>query len=109
MSELEKDTVDLQTLSLIINNLVTEPSEVVINREIDEKGVLLKVKVSAKDMGIVIGRNGIMANSIKTIMRALGKAHDMNIRLEILEPDGSLKVNQNNTDVNEGLEEFVIN
>lgn len=108
MSKVELDSIDQQTLSLIINNLVTEPNDVVIERSIDEKGVLLKVKVNAKDMGIVIGRNGIMANSIKTIMRALGKAHDMNIRLEILEPDGSTKSNVSDN-LTEGLEEFAIN
>lgn len=86
-----KDSIDLQTLTYIITHLVTEPESVVVDRNIDEKGVLLTVRVHAKDMGIVIGRSGIMANSIKTYMRALGKAHDMNIRIEFLEPDGSMR------------------
>jgi hypothetical protein len=32
-----------------------------------------------------------MANAIKTIMRAVGKANNMIVRVEFLEPDGSVK------------------
>ena len=82
-------SVDYQTLENIILNLVTVPDNVRISRDVDEQGVLLSVIVDAQDMGIVIGRNGMMANSIKTIMRAIGKANKMNIRVEFLEPDGT--------------------
>jgi predicted RNA-binding protein YlqC (UPF0109 family) len=87
----EQQTVDEQILILILNNLVTEPESVQIIRKIDEQGVLLSVIVNAADMGIVVGRNGSMASAIKTIMRAVGKAHQMNIRVQILEPDGSTR------------------
>lgn len=82
-------SVDYQTLENIVLNLVTVPEKVQISRDVDEQGVLLSVIVDSQDMGIVIGRNGMMANSIKTIMRAIGKANQMNIRVEFLEPDGS--------------------
>jgi uncharacterized protein len=82
-------SIDFSTLQQILAHLVTVPDDVKINRVVDEQGVLLSISVNPKDMGIVIGKNGIMANSIKTIMRALGKAHQMNIRVEFLEPDGS--------------------
>lgn len=87
----ENQTIDIQTMSYILTHLVTEPQNIEINRTVDEQGVLLSVKVDPKDMGILIGRNGVMANSIKTILRAIGKANDMNVRVEFLEPDGSLK------------------
>ena len=112
-------TIDETTLLFILQNLVTLPEEVKISRSIDEKGVSLSVLVSPKDMGIVIGRNGVMANAIKTYMRAFGKAHEMNIRVEFLEPEGSVKYtskDSNYSDVekpkdsfNEDLQEFVIN
>ena len=85
----DNKSVDYQTLENIILNLVTVPENVKISRDVDEQGVLLSVIVDSQDMGIVIGRNGMMANSIKTIMRAIGKANQMNIRVEFLEPDGS--------------------
>ncbi len=93
-------TIDLQTLENIVLNLVTVPENVKVARDVDEQGVLLSVIVDSQDMGIVIGRNGMMANSIKTIMRAIGKANKMNIRVEFLEPDGSRRevANKNSED-----------
>jgi predicted RNA-binding protein YlqC (UPF0109 family) len=91
MSNTTSDSVDVQVLHDILINLVTSPEEVTIDRKVDEQGVLLSVTVNLKDMGIVIGRNGSMAMSIKTIMRAVGKAHNMNIRVQFLEPDGSTR------------------
>jgi uncharacterized protein len=85
------DTIDTSTLNSILNSLVTVPEKVDVNRKVDEMGVLLQVKVDPKDMGIVIGRNGVMATAIKTIMKAVGKANNMNVRIQFLEPDGTLK------------------
>jgi len=87
MSELK----DVSTLKMLLESLVTNPDQISIQRKEDEIGVLLQVQVSSQDMGIVIGRNGIMAQSIKTIMRAVGKSEETNVRIQFLEPDGSLK------------------
>lgn len=118
------DTIDISTLQNIISNLVTIPEDIKIDRKVDEQGVLLSVLVNSKDMGILIGKSGIMANSIKTIMRAIGKAHKMNIRVDFLEPDGSTRFSrndQNETDnvtsnsqasfssIDDDLQEFVMN
>jgi uncharacterized protein len=116
------DTVDVQVLYTILSNLVTAPEDIKIERKIDEQGVLLSVVVNSKDMGIVIGRNGSMATSIKSIMRAVGKANQMTIRIQFLEPDGTVKysaVKNTNTSfsldaemdasLDEDLKDFVIN
>lgn len=58
-------SIDTSTLQTILSNLVTEPNDVKIERIVDEQGVLLTVQVNSNDMGIVIGRSGVMANSIK--------------------------------------------
>lgn len=85
------ESVDLQVLYDILINLVTIPEDVKIERNLDEQGVLITVMVNSKDMGIVIGRNGSMATAIKTVMRAVGKSHKMNLRVHFLEPDGSVR------------------
>ena len=118
------DSVDTQILYNILVNLVTIPDDVKIDRDLDEQGVLLNVSVNSKDMGIVIGRNGSMATAIKTLMRAVGKANKMNLRLNFLEPDGSIRydsAHSNNpkidtkpteeitSTIDEDLSDFVIN
>jgi predicted RNA-binding protein YlqC (UPF0109 family) len=91
MTDIADNTVDTQVLYNVLINLVTVPEDVKIERKLDEQGVLLTVMVNSKDMGIVIGRNGSMATAIKTVMRAVGKANKMNLRLHFLEPDGSIR------------------
>jgi predicted RNA-binding protein YlqC (UPF0109 family) len=111
-------SIDTLTLKGILDNLVTSPESIQITRNVDEQGVLISVIVSPQDMPIVIGKKGIMSNSIKTIMRAVGKAHKMNIRVEFLEPDGSSRYSNQNQEseqspvstnsLNDDLSDFVI-
>ncbi len=90
------ETIDIVVLKNILQGLVTKPEEIKINRQIDEMGVLLSIRVNPQDMGIVIGRNGAMATAIKTVMKSVGKANNMNIRVQFLEPDGSLRFGKKN-------------
>ena len=91
------ETVDMDALNSILKSLVTKRDEVKVNRQLDELGVLLSIQVDPQDMGIVIGRNGAMATAIKTVMKAVGKANNMNLRVQFLEPDGSLKYTRKNS------------
>ncbi len=88
---MSQTSVDVVVLTNLLKSLVTKPEEVKITRQIDEMGVLLSVQVHPQDMGIVIGRNGAMATAIKTLMKAVGKANRMNLRIRFLEPDGSTR------------------
>lgn len=83
------NTIDQEVLLFIIKNLVNHPEEVVLERKVDEMGVLLTLSVNAEDMGIVIGRNGSMAKALRTIIKAVGKKHRMMVSLNIIEPAGS--------------------
>lgn len=83
--------IEVQILSDILANLTTIPDKVEIERIEDEQGILLTVKVDANDMGIVIGRSGSMATALKTILKAVGKANDLNVRITFLEPENSNK------------------
>jgi predicted RNA-binding protein YlqC (UPF0109 family) len=89
MSQIQN--IEVQILTDILANLTTIPDKVEIERIADEQGVLLTVKVDANDMGIVIGRSGSMATALKTILKAVGKANDLNVRITFLEPENSNK------------------
>ena len=60
-----------EVLKVIIENLVENKEAVQITRIDDEKGVLLKVKVAKDDMGQVIGKQGRIAKSIRTVIKAI--------------------------------------
>ena len=63
-------------LELIILNLVEDKDAVEIKETDNEKLILLEVKVSKNDMGKVIGKQGRLAKSIRTVMKSIaGKEH----------------------------------
>lgn len=80
-------TIDQQFIEYIVKSLVSNPDDVVIERRIDEKGVLLELTVNAEDLGRVIGKRGITAQSLRTLLRALGTKNDARYNLKIVNND----------------------
>ncbi|OGL27583.1 hypothetical protein A3C39_00450 [Candidatus Saccharibacteria bacterium RIFCSPHIGHO2_02_FULL_46_12] len=63
------------------------PDDVVVERIIDEKGVLLSLTVNPEDLGRVIGKRGVTAQSLRTLLRALGTKNDARYNLKIVNND----------------------
>ena len=61
-----------QILETIIRNIVENQEAVSINEKEEADKITYEVKVDNKDMGRVIGKQGKVANSIRTLMKALG-------------------------------------
>ncbi|MBQ6394546.1 KH domain-containing protein [Candidatus Saccharibacteria bacterium] len=80
-------TIDQQFVEYIVKTLVNNPDKVEIDRSIDEKGVLLSLTVDPEDVGRVIGRRGATAQSIRTLLRALGTKNDARYNLKIVNDD----------------------
>ena len=81
-------TIDQQFVEYIVKSLVEHPDEVSVERIIDEKGVLLSLTVHPDDLGRVIGKRGITAQSLRTLLRALGTKNDARYNLKIVNTDG---------------------
>lgn len=69
-------------LETIIKNLVDNKSAVEIKEIQDEKKVTFEVKVDEKDFGKIIGKQGKIAQSIRTIMKSLS---NKKVNVEFLE------------------------
>jgi len=80
-------TIDQQFVEYIVKALVGNPNDVVIERTIDEKGVLLSLTVNPDDLGRVIGKRGVTAQSLRTLLRALGTKNDARYNLKIVNND----------------------
>jgi predicted RNA-binding protein YlqC (UPF0109 family) len=80
-------TIDQQFIEYIVKSLVGNPDAVVIERRIDEKGVLLELTVDPEDLGRVIGKRGATAQSLRTLLRALGTKNDARYNLKIVDND----------------------
>jgi predicted RNA-binding protein YlqC (UPF0109 family) len=79
------NSIDQQFIEYIVKSLVSNPDEVKIERRIDEKGVLLELTVDAEDLGRVIGKRGATAQSLRTLLRALGTKNDARYNLKIVD------------------------
>ncbi len=78
-------TIDQQFVEYIVKSLVSKPDAVKIERRIDEKGVLLELTVDAEDLGRVIGKRGATAQSLRTLLRALGTKNEARYNLKIID------------------------
>jgi predicted RNA-binding protein YlqC (UPF0109 family) len=81
-------TIDQQFVEYIVKSLVGHPDDVSVERIIVEKGVLLSLTVHPEDLGRVIGKRGITAQSLRTLLRALGTKNDARYNLKIVNTDG---------------------
>ncbi len=64
-----------ELVETIAKALVDNPSEVVVTEEETEKSIVVTLKVAESDMGKVIGKQGRIAKSIRTVVKA-ASAHD---------------------------------
>lgn len=78
-------SIDQQFVEFIVKSLVGNPDAVKIERRIDEKGVLLELTVDPEDLGRVIGKRGATAQSLRTLLRALGTKNDARYNLKIVD------------------------
>jgi predicted RNA-binding protein YlqC (UPF0109 family) len=82
MSEI---SIDQQFIEYVVKSLVSNPDAVIIERIIDEKGVLLTLTVDPEDLGRVIGKRGATAQSLRTLLRALGTKQESRFNLKIVD------------------------
>jgi len=79
---------DKEFLEMVVKSIVGNPNDVVVDRTIDERGVLLTLKTNPADMGYVIGRKGQTAQSIRTLLKIIGAKNNSRVNLKIYDPEG---------------------
>jgi predicted RNA-binding protein YlqC (UPF0109 family) len=78
-------------LEYVVKALVDNPNDVVIERTVDEMGVLISLTVNPADMGKIIGRMGNTAKAIRTLLRIIGMKNNARVNLKINEPEGGMR------------------
>ena len=92
-------TIDQQFIEYIVKSVVGNPDDVIVERVIDEKGVLLTLTVNPEDLGRVIGKRGVTAQSLRTLLRALGTKNDARYNLKIVNNDGQTGATLSSDDI----------
>ena len=96
-------SIDEQFVEFVVKSLVNNPDAVKVERRIDEKGVLLELTVDPEDLGRVIGKRGATAQSIRTLLRALGTKNDARYNLKIVDNGVYSGERRHNDDSESGL------
>lgn len=71
-------------LEYVAKSLVDNPDAVVVEVEEDDDEVSLVLNVEQPDMGRVIGRDGRIANAIRSLLRVMGTRDGRHVELEIV-------------------------
>jgi predicted RNA-binding protein YlqC (UPF0109 family) len=77
--------IDQQFIEYVVKSLVGNPDAVQVDRRVDDKGVLLELTVDPNDLGRVIGKKGVTAQSLRTLLRALGTKNEARYNLKIID------------------------
>ena len=68
----------------IAKSIVNEPDAVVIEEEITDEGITLKLQVADEDKGRIIGKQGQIAQAMRTLLRVKAAKAATRVRLEII-------------------------
>lgn len=74
-----------EVLETIITTLVSDKNAVSINQVDGEQSIIFEVKVAENDMGKIIGKQGVIAKSIRTIMKAVASKENKRITVEFID------------------------
>lgn len=80
---------DQQFVEMVVKAIVDNPSDVKVERTVDERGVFIQLSINPEDMGKVIGKEGRTAKALRTLLRIVGAKEDARVNLKIVEPEGS--------------------
>jgi predicted RNA-binding protein YlqC (UPF0109 family) len=77
-----KDLIDY-----IARSLVDDPIQVHIEQIGSGQSIHFDLEVAKEDMGRIIGRNGRVANAMRTLLRVAAAREGKRVSLDIIEPD----------------------
>ena len=74
-----------ELVEIIAKSLVDHPDEVVVTEKETDKAIVVELKVASEDMGKVIGKQGRIAKSIRTVVKAAATKDNKKVIVEILQ------------------------
>ena len=74
----------VELVEYIAKSLVDDPSEVHVTETVRGETVTLELEVAQEDMGRIIGKNGRVANAMRTLVRVVASNEGKRANLDIL-------------------------
>lgn len=73
----------VELVELIAKSLVDHPEEVTVTQTESDNVITIELKVASDDMGKVIGKQGSIAKSIRTVVKAASSKGDKKVEVKI--------------------------
>ena len=73
-----------ELIEFIAKAIVNSPDKVVVTEERNDQRVYLKLQVDEEDMGRVIGKQGRVAQAMRTLLRVLAAKEGIRVDLDIV-------------------------
>ncbi len=74
-----------ELLTFLAKSLVDYPDEVSVTEVEKDNALVLELRVNESDMGKVIGKQGRIAKSIRTVIKAASQKEDKKVIVEIMQ------------------------
>ena len=73
-----------ELVEVIAKALVDNPDEEVVTETVKDKATIIELKVAKSDIGKVIGRQGRIAKSIRSVVKAAATKEDKKVIVDIM-------------------------
>ena len=73
-----------ELVEYIAKSIVNDPNAVSVEEETNEEGTTLKLRVADDDKGRIIGKQGQIAQAMRTLLRVKAAKAQTRVRLEIM-------------------------
>lgn len=73
-----------ELVEYIAKSIVNAPDQVKVEEETNEDGITLKLQVADEDKGRIIGKQGRIAEAMRTLLRVKAAKAATKVRLEII-------------------------
>ena len=74
-----------ELLEFLTKSLVDDQDAVEVTTIEEEDAIVLELRVAEDDTGQVIGRRGRTISALRTVMRAVGAAHDQRVLVDLVD------------------------
>ncbi len=76
-----------QLLEYILKSIVNNPDQVVVDEQTESNGLItISAKVDPLDVGIMIGKNGIVARALRDLLKIKGLIEEKHYYLNLVVP-----------------------
>lgn len=73
-----------ELVEYLVKSLADHPEDVVLETREEDDTITMELKISADDLGKIIGKNGNTINAIRTVLQAAASSQKKRVKLDVV-------------------------